>query len=99
MNTHKIEALEGAMADAWETPDNKWSGFLDPDNVKKQYNFGQYVRLSVLNEPTKEGYKFIVYYGPTGVSFGFKTYMDAEAFAKGRNSHTNAFNDLTGWKA
>lgn len=74
---------------------------LEEGNVKNdrvyRYTFYGEVRLAALIKPTKEGHRFLVYYDPTGVTFGFKTWPEANIFARLRGQAMKAVNKLWGY--
>lgn len=98
MEAKKVEFLEKEMKETWEVPEKRKTTLPTMSNIKKEYTYGRYrnIILYSLNEPTEEGFHFIVYYDPTGACYGFEQWKDAESFAKGRNAHASAFNQLWG---
>jgi len=98
MDTHEIDTLEKVMDDTFETPEDNRTTMPIHENIKKEYVYSRYreVLLYVLHEATEEGYAFVVHYTPTGEIYGFKTWQEADGFAKGRKAHVGAFNQLWG---
>ena len=66
--------------------------------IKKKYEyFPQHVYLYTLTKPV-EGWNFVVHYWPTDEMFGFKTWREADIFARERKEHVkHAFRLFGGW--
>jgi len=94
MNPH--DAVTDGLGGIWETPETKARPPIE-QNIKKEYRYGRYVTLFSLIDADAGGHRFIVFYEPTGAYFGFKTWEDADAFARGRQGHTKAVHGDMGW--
>jgi len=107
MNEAEIRSLVQLAEDSWRmagNPDVVKSTDIDSEeydgNVKKIYYYGdpsyaETIRLAVLKNPV-EGFKFLVHYPPTNVTFGFKNWRDADFFARMRKQHVKAIERLMG---
>lgn len=85
MNNNQIKAEEEIASLTWNIPKNVIDEqALVEELTKKCYcYYPQHVYLHVLKKPIN-GFKFAVWYYPTNTIYGFKTWKEAERFAKMR---------------
>jgi len=100
MNEIEIRRHTQGMEQTWQAPKShaiKCKACVEAVIEREYEYFPQHVYLYVLSKPV-EGWRFVVHYWPTGAMYGFKTWREADLFARQRKEHVkHAFRLFGGW--